>query len=388
MEDEDNFRNVYNLGFVSFFTDISSEMVFSILPVYILGLPGGSAATLGFIEGLAESLSYILRAVSGIVSDKLRRRKIFILLGYSISNIAKPLFSATTTVTQALVIRVTDRVGKGVRTAPRDALISDSASKEKQGEAFGLHRAMDQTGAIIGPLLASGVMVLLGWTVRDVFLLSLIPGVMALIVILFGVKEIIGFSSGEYKFFEGLREVVKGRYLLLLGIVSVFSLGAFNFSFILLNACNMGVSDALIPVVYAVVNLTHTIVAIPAGRLADKIGKERILTYGYVAFLLTNVLLYSLPCAISSAYLVAAVYGIYIGMVETVQRALIPGYVDAGLKGTAYGVYYLVVGTCFFIANTVVGSLWDSHGLGFTSLYSGALTLIAILGMILFIKRE
>ena len=388
MEEEKGFGNVYRLGFVSFFTDVSSEMVFSILPVFILGLPGGSAATLGLIEGIAEALSYIIRAVSGVLSDKFRRRKAFILLGYSISNIAKPFFAAASTVTDVLLVRVTDRVGKGVRTAPRDALLSDSASADRQGEAFGLHRTMDQTGAIIGPLTATGVMVFLGWTVRDVFWLSLLPGSIALVIILFGVKEIVGDSTSEFKFLEGMRAVLKGRYLFLLGIVAVFSLGAFNFSFILLNAREMGVGDALIPVVYAVVNLTHTVIAIPAGRLADRIGKERVLALGYGAFLITTLLLSSLPSLVSSAYLIAAVFGLYMGMTETVQRALIPGYVDSGFKGTAYGVYYLVVGTCFFIANTVVGRLWEAKGLETSTLYSGALALIAILGMIVFTRTE
>lgn len=388
MEEEKGFGNVYRLGFVSFFTDVSSEMVFSILPVFILGLPGGSAATLGLIEGIAEALSYIIRAVSGVLSDKFRRRKAFILLGYSISNIAKPFFAAASTITDVLLVRVTDRVGKGVRTAPRDALLSDSASADRQGEAFGLHRTMDQTGAIIGPLTATGVMVFLGWTVRDVFWLSLLPGSIALVIILFGVKEIVGDSTSEFKFLEGMRAVLKGRYLFLLGIVAVFSLGAFNFSFILLNAREMGVGDALIPVVYAVVNLTHTVIAIPAGRLADRIGKERVLALGYGAFLITTLLLSSLPSLVSSAYLIAAVFGLYMGMTETVQRALIPGYVDSGFKGTAYGVYYLVVGTCFFIANTVVGRLWEAQGLETSTLYSGALALIAILGMIVFTRTE
>ena len=388
MEEEKGFGNVYRLGFVSFFTDVSSEMVFSILPVFILGLPGGSAATLGLIEGIAEALSYIIRAVSGVLSDKFRRRKAFILLGYSISNIAKPFFAAASTVTDVLLVRVTDRVGKGVRTAPRDALLSDSASADRQGEAFGLHRTMDQTGAIIGPLTATGVMVFLGWTVRDVFWLSLLPGSIALVIILFGVKEIVGDSTSEFKFLEGMRAVLKGRYLFLLGIVAVFSLGAFNFSFILLNAREMGVGDALIPVVYAVVNLTHTVIAIPAGRLADRIGKERVLALGYGAFLITTLLLSSLPSLVSSAYLIAAVFGLYMGMTETVQRALIPGYVDSGFKGTAYGVYYLVVGTCFFIANTVVGRLWEAKGLETSTLYSGTLALIAILGMIVFTRTE
>jgi MFS family permease len=387
-EEDKSFQNVYRLGLVSFFTDISSEMVFSILPVFILGLPGGSASMLGLIEGVAEALSYILRAVSGILSDKLRHRKTFILIGYSLSNIVKPFFAAASTVTDALIVRVADRVGKGIRTAPRDALISDSASKERQGEAFGLHRTMDQTGAVIGPLTATAVMVYLGWTVKDVFWLSLLPGTMAVIIILFGVKEIVGDSSGGYRFLEGLGDVLQGRFLLLLGLVSIFSLGAFNFSFILLNAREMGVSDALIPVVYAVVNLTHTLIAIPAGRLADRIGKERVLTMGYGTFLFTILILSNMPNAVSSAYIIAAAFGIYMGIVETVQRALIPGYVESNLKGTAYGVYYLVVGTCFFIANTVVGRLWETQGLGVSTLYSGALAALAILGLVIFNKNN
>ena len=385
---EDDFKNVYRLGYVSFFTDFSSEMVLSILPVYILSLPGGSIAALGLIEGIAESLSYILRAVSGVMSDKFRKRKLFILLGYGISNIVKPFFAATTTVTQALAIRVADRVGKGVRTAPRDALISDSVSASKQGAAFGLHRTLDQLGAIVGPLSATFVMVWLGWTAKGVFWLSLLPGSIALIVIIFGVKEIIGSETREFKFLIGLKEVLKGKYLLLLLVVSIFSLGAFNFSFILLNAKEMGVNDALIPVVYAVVNVTHTLIAIPSGRLSDKIGKEKVLLMGYVAFVASVALLAVAPSAVISAYIIAAVFGLYNGIVETVQRAMIPGYVDSSLRGTAYGVYYLVVGTCFFFANYIVGSLWEGYGLLYSSVYSGVLALVAIIGLYILNNRN
>ena len=386
-QNEDNFKNVYMMGYVSFFTDISSEMVFSILPVYILGLPGGSPAMLGLIEGLAESLSYILRAVSGVISDKMRRRKLFILIGYGLSNIAKPFFSLTSTITQVLTIRVLDRVGKGIRTAPRDALISDSVPAWRQGEAFGLHRTLDQTGAIAGPLLATGVMMYLGWTVQGVFKLSLLPGLIALFIILFGVKEIIASRDSEYKFLEGLGEVLRGRFLWLLLVVTLFSLGAFNYSFILLNAKEMGVGDALIPIVYVVVNVAHTVIAIPSGRLADRIGKEKVLAGGYGVFFVTAVLLFFVPSSVSAAYLIALIYGVYVGVVETVQRALIPGYVDSSLKGTAYGVYYLVVGVAMFIANFVVGSLWASYGLWASSLYSSGLSLLALIGAILFINK-
>ena len=388
MSEENEFKNVYRLGFVSFFTDFSSEMVLSILPVYILGLPGASIATLGLIEGIAESLSYMLRAVSGIMSDKFRKRKMFILIGYGISNLAKPLFAVTTTVTQALSIRVLDRVGKGVRTAPRDALISDSVSESQQGEAFGLHRTLDQLGAIIGPVTATAVMIWLGWTAKGVFWLYLLPGSIALLVIIFGVKEIVASKTREFNFLAGLREVLRGKFFLLLIVVSVFSLGAFNFSFILLNAKEMGVSDALIPMVYAVVNVTHTAIAIPAGRLSDRIGKERVLLMGYIAFIATTGLLALAPSSVPTAYLIAAVFGIYMGIVETIQRAMIPGYVDSSLRGTAYGVYYLVVGTSFFFANSVVGMLWETRGLFYSSIYSGALSIAAIIGLNILNKRK
>ena len=386
-EGDGDIRNVYMLGFVSFFTDVSSEMVFSILPVFILGLPGGSVATLGFIEGVAEALSYMLRAVSGVFSDKFRRRKPFIIMGYALSNVVKPFFAAASTVTDALIIRVAERVGKGVRTAPRDALISDSVPEGRRGEAFGLHRTLDQTGAIVGPLVATAVMVFLGWTIREVFWLSLVPGTIALVIILFGVKEIVGGELREFRFLQGLREVARGRFLALLGIVAVFSLGAFNFSFILLNAKEMGVGDTLIPVVYAVVNVAHTLVAIPAGRLADRMGKEKVLSYGYLVFLASVALLALSPRLVVSAYVVAAVFGAYVGVVETVQRALIPGYVEAGLRGTAYGLYYLVVGTAFLVANSVVGALWQSQGLWVSSLYSGALAAAAFMGLTLFARK-
>ena len=383
---EGELRNVYMLGLVSFFTDFSSEMVFCLLPVYILGLPGGTIASLGLVEGTAEAVSYALRAVSGFFSDKFRKRKPFILLGYALSNIAKPLFAAAANVSQVMTIRVVERMGKGVRTSPRDALISASVPPGRRGEAFGLHRTLDQMGAIVGPLTATGVMVLLGWTVKDVFWLSLVPGTAALVVIFLGVKEIVGDSTREFRFLEGLKEVAQGDFLRLLVIVALFSLGAFNFSFILLNARLMGVGDPLIPVVYAVLNVTHTLVALPAGKLSDRIGRARTLGVGYLVFVASAGLLYVSPKAVPYAYLIAAVYGVYMGVVETVQRALIPGYVEEAVLGTAYGVYYLVVGSAFFVSNTVVGLLWQNQGLWASSAYSVALCLAAFLGLSLFTK--
>ena len=380
-------RNVYNLGFVSFFTDVSSEMVLSLLPVFILGLPGSSTATLGLIEGTAEALSYALRAVSGYFSDRFRRRKPLILAGYAISNLAKPLFSVATTTTHALTIRVADRVGKGVRTAPRDALISESVPGGKRGVAFGIHRTLDQLGAILGPLTASAAMLLMGFTPRDIFTLSLIPGTIALIIILTRVQETTG-TKGEFRLLEGLRSVLTRRFTMLLALVALFSLGAFNFSFILLKARELGVGDPLIPIVYAVVNVTHTAIAIPAGALSDRIGKERVLVMGYAVFLATTILLTLNLTGAPTAYAIAAIFGLYVGIVETVQRALIAGYSTPELMGTAYGIYYLVVGTAFFAANSITGSLWQLHGATGASLYSLATSTVAIIGMLFFIRKK
>ncbi|MGD2066651.1 MAG: MFS transporter [Candidatus Bathyarchaeota archaeon] len=380
-------RNVFALGFVSFFTDMSSEMVFSILPAFLLGLPGSSRAVLGLIEGTAEALSYALRAVSGIFSDEFRKRKIFILVGYALSNAVKPLFAVARVPFDVLLIRVTDRVGKGVRTSPRDALLCESVSEKRRGAAFGLHRTLDQAGAIVGPVIASVAMVLLGFAVRDIFWLSLIPGAIALIIILFLVKERAGKSTYEFRLLAGVKSALGGRFSLLLLVVSVFSLGAFNFSFILLNAQEAGIADSFIPLVYAVVNVAHAAIAIPAGVLSDRVGKEKVMVLGYGIFLVASLMIL-LPATGYVAFLVAVVYGAYAGVVETVQRALIPDYVEEKLRGTAYGLYYLVVGSAFFVSNSVVGTLWEVFGSSAASVYSISLSAVAIMAMMLFVRKK
>ncbi|MCZ2808341.1 MAG: MFS transporter [Candidatus Bathyarchaeota archaeon] len=385
--DRSSFRNLFALGFVSFFTDMSSEMVFSLLPTFLLGLPGSSRAVLGLIEGTAEALSYALRAVSGIFSDKFRKRKLFVLVGYSLSNAVKPLFAVARVPFDVFLIRVSDRVGKGVRTSPRDALLCDSVSEKRRGAAFGLHRTLDQAGAIVGPVIASTAMLILGFTVRDIFWLSLIPGSIALFIILFLVKERAGKSTSEFKLLAGIKSALKGNFSLLLIIVGIFSLGAFNFSFVLLNAQEAGIADSLIPLVYAAVNVAHAAIAIPSGVLSDRVGKEKVMVLGYGIFLSTTLLIL-LPTTGYVALLVAVLYGAYIGIVETVQRALIPDYVGKKLRGTAYGIYYLVVGSSFFVSNAVVGSLWEYFGSSVASTYSLTLSVIAILAMIVFVRKK
>jgi len=379
-------RNVFALGFVSFFTDVSSEMCFSILPTFILGLPGASRAVLGVIEGLAEALSYGLRAVSGVFSDRFRRRKAIVLVGYAISNVVKPLFTVAQTVTDALVIRVGDRIGKAVRTSPRDALLSEYVSEKHMGAAFGLHRTLDQTGAILGPMLASALMLFLGFTVRDIFWLSFIPGLIALFILVTLVKERVGKAPGKERILTEVGRVVKGRFSFLLLIVAIFSVGAFNFSFILLRAKDAGVTEALIPLVYAALNVAHTIIAIPAGLLSDRLGKEKVLIIGYGTFLTSALLLSITFGGAAYAFFIAFIYGAYMGIVETVQRALVPGYAAPELRGTAYGIYYLTVGLSFLFANTVIGYLWEVFGSPVAFTYSVITSAVAMTGVAVFVK--
>ena len=263
----------------------------------------------------------------------------------------------------------------------------DSVSKKRRGAAFGLHRSLDQAGAIIGPVIASIALVFLGFTIRDVFWLSLIPGVIALFIILLVVKERASKCVSDFQLLAGVRSVLKGNFSHLLIIVSIFSLGAFNFSFVLLNAKEAGFADSLIPLVYAVVNVAHTAIAIPAGVLSDKIGKEKVMILGYGIFLFTSVLIL-LPTNGSVALFIAVFYGVYIGIVETVQRALIPDYVEESLRGTAYGLYYLIVGSAFFVSNAVVGSLWEYFGSSLATTYSVITSVIGILAMMIFIRNR
>jgi len=380
-------RNIFALGFVSFFTDISSEMVFSLLPTFILSLPGSSKAILGLIEGVAEALSYGMRAVSGAFSDKFRRRKPVVLVGYGLSTVVKPFFAVAQTAVDAFLIRVTDRIGKGVRTAPRDALLSESVSEERRGVAFGLHRTLDQTGAILGPVIASIAMLSLGLTARNIFWLSFIPGLLAFFILLFLVQERIGKSAKGFKLLEGMKTVLKGGFPLFLLVVTVFSLGAFNFSFVLLNAKEANIADAFIPLIYALINVAHTLIAIPSGVLADRIGKEVVLIMGYGAFFTAALLILLQPGNYYFAFLIAIIFGLYDGIANTVARALIPKYAETALRGTAYGLYYLVVGLSFFVANTVVGMLWQRFGSSVASIYSLTLSFIAIIGMLLLLTK-
>jgi MFS family permease len=349
------FKNVVRLGYVSLFTDFSTEMILSLLPLFIHDQLGASYAIVGLIEGSAEAVNDFFRIVTGVITDRIAKRKSLVLLGYALSSFAKPLFALTTTWGQALVVRVTDRAGKGARTSPRDALISDSIAKSESGKAFGVQSSLDQVGAVLGPLLAFVVFPFIGF--KGIFWLSFVPGIVSLVILLFFVKEAVGLKKQRH-LFENARQVLNRRFMFLLAVLGVFLVGAYNFSFILLRASSLGVADGQIPLVYVVINAVTVVVAFPCGMLADRIGKLPVLFLSNVAFVVTSVAGVLLVGGWVYGFVLACLFGIYLGASDTVQRAIIPDFTKSELKGTGYAFYYLLVGVSSFFANSMFGYLW------------------------------
>lgn len=374
-------KNIYALGFVSFFTDLSSEMIFGLLPLFLTAHLGASRTALGLVEGVAEMLGYTVRMGSGAMSDRMEKRKPLVVLGYSLSAATKPLFAFAGGWADAFAVRSADRVGKGIRTAPRDALISESAPESRMARSFGIHRSMDQAGAIAGPALAFVLFPYIGF--EGIFYASLMPGAAAIVVLLFFVKERLAPPQQQPlrrpSMSRNIRSLLsEKRFMALLAIMGVFSLGAFNFSFVLVRASDLGVGDGNVVLVYLVINAAHALVGYPAGVLADLVGREKMLVAAYGLFLASVVFMVA-STESAHVWALAAIYGAYVGMAETVQRALIPRFVKDELKrGTAYGLYNMVVGAAFLAANVVFGLLLDASGITAAGAYSIATSVAAL----------
>ncbi len=378
------YRNVFALGLVSFFTDLSTEMILGILPIYVIAELKATRAALGLMEGVAELSNYVFRLISGVVSDRVGKRKVFVFLGYLFSSIAKPLFAFAQTWVDAVIIRTLDRVGKGVRTAPRDALISQSVREKEAGKAFGIHRTLDQTGAILGPLLAFILVPLFG--TRMIFIASFIPAAIALIVLILFVVEV-EISVRRKALFGGARDVFRGKFLLVLIALTLFNLGLYNFSFVLVRAGELGIATFALPLIYMAINITHTVIGYPSGILADKIGREKTLVLGMMFFTLSSVLLAVLSGSWVYGVIIALIFGVYQGIYDTVSRAIVPKYVPEELRGTAYGIYYLVVGLAFLAGISIVGFLWDTYGRTLAFTYSTLLSTISA-AIMLIVSKE
>ncbi len=376
------FRNVIRLGYVSLFTDISTEMILGVLPVnFIIDQLGATAAILGLIEGTAEAMNYAFRVIAGVLTDKIGRRKPIVIAGYGLSTAAKPLFAISHSWGDAFAVRVTDRAGKGTRTSPRDALISDSIPKSQAGKGFGLHRSLDQVGAVLGPLLAFALLPLIG--LRNLFWVSFIPGVVAIVILLFFVTDARA-RVVKRSIFQNAKAVLTREFILLLVVLTAFTVGAYNFSFVLLEASALGVQEGSIPLVYTLLNLATVIIGLPAGLLADRVGKLPVLCLCFLVFLGTSLAGLFLAGYWLYGFLIAFLYGSYLSISDTVQRALIPDFTLPELKGTGYAVYYTLVGIGSLIANSVFGALWTNLGTSVAFQFSIVTSSVAVVALVVF----
>ncbi len=359
-------RNVKALAAVSFLTDVSSEMIYPLLPLFLSTVLGSSAATLGLIEGLAESVSSLMRLPAGWWSDRVKRRKPLVLAGYGLSSLARPLIGLAQAGSQVLVIRIADRFGKGMRSAPRDALIAESVAASERGYAFGLHRSADNLGAVVGPLVAWAVLGL-GWVdLRGLFVWAALPGAIAVAVVVFAVRET-GEASARASFPAHVSGGASPRTSLptplrrYLGVLFLFTLGTSTDAFLLLRASQLGVSTVMIPILWAMLHVVKSGLAVVGGGLSDRVGRRPLILGGWTVYAAVY-LGFALASREWHAWALFLVYGLYFGMTEGTEKALVADLAPPPRRGAAFGWFNLVVGIGALPASILFGIVWDAAG--------------------------
>ncbi len=376
-------RNVKALGFVSLLNDAASEMIYPLLPIFLISVLGAGPGALGVIEGIAETTASLLKLFSGWISDKLKKRKFLILIGYSLAAFGRPLISVTIAWWQVAVIRFIDRVGKGVRTSPRDALISLSTPENIRGKSFGFHRAMDHTGAIIGPVVAM-VLLKYGMSLKNIFLWALLPGIITVIIVIFFVREKRVISESKKVDFK--LSVLSRNFKTYLFIIILFTLGNSSDAFLILKAKDTGIPIALIPLLWIVLHFVKMSTSIPGGVWSDKIGRRRVIVTGWMVYALIY-LGFGFSSNIWQIWGLFALYGIYFGLTEGVGKAFVSDLVTKEFHGTAFGFYHLAVGIAAFPSSVIFGFIWQRFGSLTAFTYGAALAGFASI-LLLSLVRE
>ncbi|MDD5772389.1 MAG: MFS transporter [bacterium] len=365
-------KNVFVSGVVSFFMDVSSEMIYPLVPLFLANTLGVNKSVIGLIEGIAESTASILKVFSGWLSDKIGTRKWLMVAGYGISTLSRPVMALASGWHQVLGARFIDRFGKGVRTAPRDAIIVESSDKKYFGRAFGFQRSLDTMGAATGPMLAFFLLGIFSNNYRIIFWFSIIPGTIAILLIIFFItekKKIIIPHSERIKITFAHFD---WRFKFFVLIATLFALGNSSDVFLILRAQQTGISTVMIPIVYLLFNIIYSISSIPAGIAADRFGKKRVIL---LAFVLFTVLYYGFAVAktTSDIWILFAFYGLFMGMTEGIQKAFLATIIPPDFKATAFGVYNTTVGIAMLPASLAGGWLWD-HISPSATFYFGAIT--------------
>lgn len=377
-------RTVWVLGFVSLLMDVSSELVHSLLPVYLVGTLGVGMLTVGLIEGVAEATALVVKVFSGVLSDCLGRRKGLLLLGYGLAALSKPLFPLAQTAALVFGARLLDRIGKGIRGAPRDALIADVAPAEIRGACFGLRQSMDTVGAFVGPLLAILLMLWSGDDIALVLWFAVLPALLCVALLAFGVEEA-GEVAGPQRLRSPLHlaalRLLSPDYWWVVAIGAAFTLARFSEAFLVLRAQQVGLPVAWVPLVLVVMAASYMLSAYPVGKWSDRIGRHGLLGGGLVLLVLADLML-AWAGSLAGVLLGVALWGLHMGFSQGILATLVADAAPAELKGTAFGLFNLLSGIALLLASAVAGWLWQSHDSA-TTFQAGALFAVAALGLLL-----
>ena len=382
-------RSIWMLGFVSLFMDVSSELIHGLLPVFMVSSLGASALAVGTIEGIAESTALIVKVFSGVVSDYIGKRKALAVIGYGLGALSKPLFALALTVNWVLAARFMDRVGKGIRGAPRDALVADLVPAEIRGAAYGLRQSLDTVGAFVGPLLGVALMLYWAGDFRTVFWYALIPAVIAVLLLVFGVDEPKA-GVGERKpaapiQWQTLGEL-GGAYWFVVAAGGVFTLARFSEAFLILRAQQQGLADSYAPLVLVAMNVVYALAAYPLGKLADRMSHMALLRAGVIMLIAADLVLAQAQGLAAVAFGVI-LWGLHLGMTQGLLATMVADTAPAHLRGTAFGFFNLASGIAMLIASVLAGLLWDSLGPGIT-FYAGAVFSLAALMMLVWRSKR
>lgn len=396
-------RNVKALGVVSMLGDVASEMIYPLLPLFLSSVIGASATAIGAIEGLAESTSSLLKLVSGWWTDRVQRRKPLVVAGYAISALARPIVGIATAVWHVLGVRMIDRTGKGIRTSPRDALLADSADPAQRGRAYGFHRALDNAGAVMGPLIAWFLYELMHVEIRSVFLWSAVPGVLSVVVLIWFVREPRqpgaaslpvdaaalpgGVASTPPTASTAPAPPMGAAFWRYISVLFVFTLGASSDAFVLLRARELGVSIAAIPLLYALLNVVKTLSSTPGGALSDRLGRRPVIIAGWTLYALVY-LGFAGANAPWHAWALFVAYGFFFGLTEGAEKALVADLAPAGRRGTAFGWFNFAVGIAALPASLVFGYVWDRFGSATAFGIGAALAGVAAAGLVALVPRR
>ena len=378
-------KNVWALGIVSLLMDLSSEMILSILPIFLVTGLGVSVLTLGLIEGLAEGVASVIKAFSGALSDYLKKRKILVVIGYGLSTLTKPFFALASTATWIFAARFVDRLGKGIRVAPRDSLIADSTSIKIRGTAYSLRQALDSLGALLGPIFAIIILYLTTNNFRLVLWFAVIPAVLCIVVLIFRVKESTLKKNisrkKSYFLFKNFLKITPMFWLFFL-TVFILNLGHFSEAFLLLRGQEIGLEISFIPIVFVVMNAAYAIVAIPFGHLADKVGFFILIVYGFLILVLSDIIL-ALTNSVGWMFVGIIFWGIHLGMTQGLLLAMIAKLSPLELRGASFGLFHAITGVALFIASLIAGYLWQYYNSGLIFFVSAIITSVGITFFIL-----